>query len=70
MKQDTFIRNALFSAILLSSTSVAIADMTVDKSQGQLNISSDINGTVITKIINPVNETVNSSNKRENNHAQ
>ena len=53
MKQNTFVKSALFCVISISLTGVAIAELTVDKSQGQLNISSDINGTVIAKVIDP-----------------
>ncbi len=49
----TQLKRTLFGAILVSFTSVAMAELTVDKSQGQLNISSDINGTLIAKVIGP-----------------
>ncbi len=53
MKQNTFLRSALFGVILTSLSGVAIAELTVDKSQGQLNITSDFEGTMIAKVIGP-----------------
>ncbi len=53
MKQNTFLRSTLFGVILTSLSGVAVAELTVDKSQGQLNITSDIEGIVIAKVIGP-----------------
>jgi len=55
MKKD-FLLKALLAIV---TTSVgAFAEMTVDKSNGVLTVTSDISGTVIAKVIGPNNEVV------------
>ena len=53
-------RNLLMKCLLTGAVvSVgALADMTVDKSNGVLTVTSDISGTVIAKIIGPNDEIV------------
>jgi len=53
MKKKTYLYRTLLSALLLGVTNIALAEITVDKSQGELKVISDINGMVIVKIIGP-----------------
>ncbi len=64
MKRSSILAKLLLAGAL--SSVAAFADMTVDKSNGVLNISSDKSGTVTAKIIGPddqiiVNETYQGS---------
>jgi len=53
MKKKSYLYNTLLSALLIGVSSTALAEITVDKSNGELNITSDINGLVIVKVIGP-----------------
>ena len=53
MKNHRSFNCVLFGLILTIFTVPAVAEITVDKSQGELNITSDFNGTVTVKIIGP-----------------
>ncbi len=53
MKLDKKIKSLLLAAIVTGVGTHAFAEMTVDKSQGQLIITSDFEGTVIAKVIGP-----------------
>ncbi len=55
MKQNILVK-CLFVGILCSAG--ALADMTVDKSNGELTVTSDISGIVIAKVIGPNDEVV------------
>ena len=53
MKRSINFKPILLAVLLASYSGLAIAEITVDKSQGQLTITSDIEGLVIVKIIGP-----------------
>lgn len=53
MKRKTHINSLILSTLLACCSYTASAAITVDKSQGQLTITSDINGLVIVKVIGP-----------------
>ncbi len=55
MKRNIMIKYLLISAV---GTIGAVADMTVDKSNGVLTITSDISGTVIAKIVGPDDKVI------------
>ena len=55
MKQNILLK-CLFAGVVGSVG--ALADMTVDKSNGVLTVTSDISGTVIAKVIGPNDEVV------------
>ncbi|WP_415407450.1 hypothetical protein ACLHDG_02670 [Sulfurovum sp. CS9] len=56
MKQTNILAKLLLAGAVSSVS--AFAMMTVDKSNGVLKVSSDINGIVIAKIINPNDEVI------------
>ena len=51
--RDFNFKHVLLGALLACFSGSALAEMSVDKSQGQLIITSDIDGLVIVKIIGP-----------------
>lgn len=58
MKRNIFSTCALVGALFAGFSAVAMADITVDKTNGILSISSDIEGTVVAKVIAPNDEVV------------
>jgi hypothetical protein len=54
--KNSFLMKCLLIGVVSSVS--ALADMTVDKSNGILNISSDKSGMVVAKIIGPNNEVI------------
>ena len=58
MKSIIKTKKLLFTAMLFSLTSHAYSEITVDQSNGVLNITSDIDGTVSAKIIGPDDKVV------------
>lgn len=63
MKQDILLKCLLVGVV---GSVGAFADMTVDKSNGVLTVTSDISGTIIAKVIGP-NDEVIVNEKREGN---
>jgi len=63
MKQNILLKCLLAGVV---GSVGALADMTVDKSNGVLTVTSDISGTVIAKVIGP-NDEVIVNEKREGN---
>jgi len=53
MKRSIYLKQALIGALFTCFASTATAEITVDKSQGQLKITSDLNGLLIVKVIGP-----------------
>ncbi len=53
MKLDKKIKSLLLAAIVAGVGTNAFAEITVDQSNGVLTISSDMEGTVIAKVIGP-----------------
>lgn len=58
MKQENRIKLVLYMALLISPSSAVIADVSVDKSNGMLTITSDFDGTINAKIIGPDDSVV------------
>ncbi len=58
MKLDKKIKSLLLAAIVAGVGTNAFAEITVDKTNGVLTITSDMDGTVIAKIIGPDDKVV------------
>ena len=58
MKLDKKIKSLLLAAIVAGVGTNAFAEITVDQSNGVLTISSDMEGTVIAKVIGPDDKVV------------
>ena len=63
MKQNILLKCLLAGVV---GSVGAFADMTVDKSNGMLTVTSDISGTVIAKVIGPNDEVVVNSKEEGN----
>ena len=58
MKPENRIKSLLLVAAITSYGAPALADMTVDKTNGVLTITSDIDGTINAKVIGPDDSVV------------